>query len=287
MDRAERIKIFEGTRKRCLESDRLKKAISASRENQVIYWEGEPIACGAPRFMAPAKLVLSSKKTVEAAMPYARAGKRTCILNFASSVAPGGGVVNGAQAQEESICRVSTLYFALSDPQTAGAFYDYHWKLIHTGKMNRRNRDDIIYTPGIVAIRDDVNGEAMMSEQEWYELDVLTCAAPDLRQLGDWSQYTPSREELMALHRRRWRCILSAAARHEADVLILGAFGCGVFANPPELVAAAFNEVLPEFRYHFETIEFGVYTTRMDAPNYQAFRKITDIQESGDGDENE
>lgn len=287
MDRAERIRIFEGTRKRCLESDRLKKAISASQANQVIYWEGEPIACGAPRFMAPAKLVLSSKKTVEAAMPYARAGKRTCILNFASSVAPGGGVVNGAQAQEESICRVSTLYFALSDPETAGVFYDCHWKLIHTGKMNRRNRDDIIYTPGIVAIRDDANGEAMMAEGDWYALDVITCAAPDLRQLGDWSQYTPSREELMALHRRRWRCILSAAARHEADVLILGAFGCGVFANPPEVVVAAFNEVLPEFRYHFETIEFGVYTTRMDAPNYQAFRKITDIQESGDGDENE
>ena len=110
-------------------------------------------------------------------------------------------------------------------------------------------------------------------------MDVITCAAPDLRQLGDAAQFSPTMEELRTLHEIRWRCILAAAAKHEADVLILGAFGCGVFANPSELVVAAFNNVLPEFRNHFETIEFAVYTTRMDAPNYQAFRGIRDVQE--------
>lgn len=188
-------------------------------------------------------------------------------------------MLTGEQAQEESICRVSTLYFALSDPETAGKFYDYHWELIRAGKMNRRNRDDIIYTPGVVAVRDDTNGEIMLAEKDWYEMDVITCAAPDLRQLGDPAQFSPTAEELCTLHENRWHCILSAAARHEADVLILGAFGCGVFANPPEVVVGAFNRVLPAFRNYFETIEFAVYTTRMDSPNYRGFRGISDIQE--------
>ena len=278
--RQERIEIFEGTRQLCFSDPSLKNAIAASQKNQRIYWEGDPIEYGQPRFSMPAEIILSPKKTVEAAMPYAQKGKRTCILNFASSVAPGGGVLTGEQAQEESICRVSTLYFALSDPATAGKFYDDHWELIRAGRMNRRNRDDIIYTPGVIAVRDDANSEAMMDEKDWYEMDVITCAAPDLRQLGDAAQFSPTLEELRTLHEIRWRCILAAAAKHQADVLILGAFGCGVFANPPELVAEAFNNVLPEFRSHFETIEFAVYTTRMDSPNYRAFGGITDIQEN-------
>ena len=122
--------------------------------------------------------------------------------------------------------------------------------------------------------------EAMMVEKDWYEMDVITCAAPDLRQLGDAAQFSPTMEELRTLHEHRWRCILAVAAQHEADVLILGAFGCGVFANPPVVVVEAFNNVLPEFRNHFETIEFAVYTARIDSPNYRGFRCISDIQEN-------
>ena len=276
--RQNRIEIFEGTRALCESSSRLKAAIAVSRSGQRLYWEGDSIEFGSPRFSVPAEMVLSSKKTVEAAMPYARAGKRTCILNFASSVAPGGGVLTGEQAQEESICRVSTLYFALSDQETAGKFYDYHWELIRAGQMNRRNRDDIVYTPGVVAVRDDANGETMMEENDWYCMDVITCAAPDVRQLGDKAQFSPTLDELRTLHENRWRCILAAAARHEADVLILGAFGCGVFANPPELVVEAFNNVLPNFRNYFETIEFAVYCRRREDANYRAFSEITGVQ---------
>jgi len=278
MGRQERIEIFEGTRACCAGSDRLQKAIAASKAGQRIYWEGETIEYGKPRFTHPAQLILSRKKTVEAAMSYARAGKKTCVLNFASSVSPGGGVLTGEQAQEESISRVSTLYFALSDPETAGKFYDYHWELIRNGRMNRRNRDDIVYTPGVVAVRDDAHEEVMIAENHWYEMDVITCAAPDLRQLGDAAEFTPTAAELLKLHETRWSCILAAAARHQADVLILGAFGCGVFANPPELVVAAFNNVLPKFRNYFETIEFAVYSRSKESTNYSAFIKITDIE---------
>jgi uncharacterized protein (TIGR02452 family) len=89
---------------------------------------------------------------------------------------------------------------------------------------------------------------------------VITCAAPDLRQLGDAAQFSPTMEELRTLHEHRWRCILAVAAQHEADVLILGAFGCGAFKNPPDIVAKAFHDVIQESNYqsYFDHIVFAI-----------------------------
>ena len=269
-----RIEIFEGTRSLYQNSEILRSSVEKSCREQTIYWEGEKIFFGKPRFSSPLKLVVSKEKTVEAARKYAKAGKKVCILNFASSVAPGGGVLNGSQAQEESICRVSTLYFALSDKNTAGKFYDKHWELINQGQFNRRNTDDIIYTPGVTVVRDDSNDEAQLPENEWYQIDVITCAAPDIRKVGDETEYNPEQNELYREFVKRWKCILCAGAKHKADVLILGAFGCGVFANPPKLVAEAFCKAVKGFENHFEAIEFAVYGAKENNVNYHTFNDI-------------
>lgn len=274
-----RIEIFEGTRSLCQSNEKLKSSVEKSCSDQIIYWEGEKIEFGNARFSSPLTLTVSKEKTVEAARKYAKAGKKVCILNFASSVSPGGGVVNGSQAQEESICRVSTLYFALSDKNTAGKFYDRHWELIHAGKMNRRNTDDIIYTPGVTVVRDDSNDEVELAENEWYQIDVITCAAPDIRNVGDKTEYNPEQNELYAEFVKRWQCILLAGARNKADVLILGAFGCGVFANPPKLVAEAFCEAVKGFENHFETIEFAIYGLSENNVNHVTFKNIIKNQE--------
>jgi len=268
-----RIEIFQGTQKLYQSSQRLKKAVETSCREQSIYWEGEQIEPGQPRFSEPFRLVISGQKTIEAAEKYAKAGKRVCILNFASSVSPGGGVLTGSQAQEESICRVSTLYFSLRDPDTAGRFYQKHWELIHANRMNRRNNDDIIYTPGVVVVRDDANGEKLLPEEAWYCVDAITCAAPDIRLVRDKSEYHPESKELYDAFVRRWRCILSAGAKNKQDVLILGAFGCGVFANPPGLVADAFCEAAADFKNYFETVEFAIYSPGHHNENFRAFEE--------------
>ena len=269
-----RMKIFEGTRRLCQSNETLKSSVEKSCREQKIYWEGEKIDFENPRHSSPLKLVVSKEKTVEAARKYAKDGKKTCILNFASSVSPGGGVVNGSQAQEENICRVSTLYFALSDKSTAGEFYDRHWELIHQSQFNRRNTDDIIYTPGVMVVRDDSNDEVVLSENKWYQIDVITCAAPDIRNVGDETEYNPEQNELYAEFVKRWKCILSAGARHKADVLILGAFGCGVFANPPKLVAEAFCEAVKGFENYYESIEFAIYSQGENNANYDDFKNV-------------
>ena len=119
--RTERILIFEDTMKMCETNDRLLQSVQMSLENQVIYWEDDELNLKPERKFSKTKLVLSPKRTCEAARDYKE--KHVCILNFASYVTPGGGVVRGTTAQEESICRITTLYKGIAD-NSVRVFYD-------------------------------------------------------------------------------------------------------------------------------------------------------------------
>ena len=106
-------------------------------------------------------------------------------------------------------------------------------------------------------------------------MNVITCAAPNLRNDRDGTpRVTVSDTELKELHIKRMRRILSIAASKGNEVVILGAYGCGAFKNPPEVVAEALKQVAHEFRYHFRVIEFAVYCSPRDERNYQVFRKV-------------
>lgn len=275
--REERIAIFHGTLQMITGNSKLKESVAMSVRNQMIIWQEDSVDY-AERWDRPAKVLLSAKRTLEAAEPYVKAGKKVCILNFASSVTPGGGVTKGTSAQEESICRISTLYPVISD-SSVSAFYERHWQMIHNDTMGRENRDDCIYSPGIYVIREDTFDCEPLPEDRWFQTDVITCAAPDLRISDHGRIYRPSSEELMAVHQKRFARIFSLAAKHEVDVLILGAFGCGAFANPPEIVVQAINSTINSFLRCFETIEFAVFTNDTETLNYQAFRHITGIEE--------
>ena len=98
MGRAEHIAAFEDTRKMCRMNPVLQEAIVFSREHQILLQEGDPLSdhSSGERYSAPAKIVVSKKRSLEAAEGYP--GKRVCVLNFASATNPGGGVVRGASA---------------------------------------------------------------------------------------------------------------------------------------------------------------------------------------------
>jgi len=274
-DQEKRIRIFEETVRVCADEPALQKAVAASLAGQYIIWQEDKESPWQQRFERPAAIRISHKRSFDAAHSHAQAGKKVCVLNFASSVCPGGGVTYGSQAQEESLCRVSSLYPALSG-ESAKLFYDRHWEMIRRGSMKRENRDDCIYTPGVIVLREDAGDEELLPEKERYKVDVITCAAPDLRPVDDRSCYAPSQEELFNLLARRWRRILSVAAAEKTDVLILGAFGCGVFANPPQLVAQAFKCAAEDLLKCFETIEFAVYSRNADSPNMRAFAALAE-----------
>ena len=197
---------------------------------------------------------------------------------------PGGGVVNGSSAQEEALCRCSTLYFNLNTSEMWNGFYSPH-RAAHDPIHN----DDIIYTPRVTVFKSDTSFPSALPETDWYELDVITCAAPNLREHpsnsmnnGDGDRRIQlTSDELRRLHEKRLSRILTVAAANGEEAIVLGAFGCGAFRNDPKVVAVAAAAALPHYRTRFKIIEFAIYCRPGDTQNYDAFRKAFGLDCSG------
>ena len=116
--------------------------------------------------------------------------------------------------------------------------------------------DDLIYTPDVVVFKSDLRTDPvypqMLSSDEWYKVNVITCAAPVMIRVAS----LPDNYE-MAI-RSRIKKILDVAAKEGNEVIILGAWGCGAFRNPIEIVARVFVELVKN--YHFEIVEFALAT---------------------------
>ena len=276
-NRAEELtRVFEDTRDWYEQDPELQKIVEASIAGTVLYPAGTSPDPGAPRFSQPMSVSVSRRRTLEAALLCLRKDPdaRVTVHNFASATNPGGGVTKGSSAQEEAICRCSTLYPALNTPRLKREFYDFH-----RNRRDMRYTDACIYTPGVAVVKTDTARPERMDRADWGKVDVITCAAPNLRERpsnamnpGGGAAIRLSNGELLALHRERGRKILRTAAAHGADTLILGAFGCGAFRNPPEVVARAYRELLDEFDGYLRQVEFAVYCSPGDSRNYDVFQ---------------
>lgn len=257
--------IFQDTVKQCTTNPKLIEEVKQSVGTQYIVKERDFVEQNKNKrpYEKSADLLVSKKKTLEAAQQYK--GKKVAILNFANAINPGGGVVNGAIAQEECICRCSTLYLNLVQEDMVEHFYKVHEKDYHKGKLPYGSNDDCIFTPNVVMFKSDVEFPETLPEEEWMAVDVITCAAPCL--IGCNIQ----EDKLREIHRKRIRKILELAKSEDEEVLILGAFGCGAFQNPVELVAEEMVRAVKEYENWFETVEFAVYCTERDRRNYEVF----------------
>lgn len=276
MDRREMNRsIFQDTERMCKTDAEFSAVTKISVANQRFIAEAEVIPTPELNIYKKANVVVSKKRTYEAAKAYK--GNHVAVHNFASATNPGGGVVNGAGAQEECLCRCSNLYFCLNTPDMWGMFYTPH-RAAHDPIHN----DDIIYTPDIVVFKTDTDRPELMERDDWYIVDVITCAAPNLREnpsnrynSGDGTRaVTPSNRELQVIHEKRLRRILDSAVINHADTVILGAFGCGAFCNEPQVVATAAANVVRDYMYAFKNIEFAVYCRPSDDSNYRVFNSV-------------
>lgn len=267
--------IFQDTEYMYTTNAELKNAVKKSLDNQYFIGANEELKINMER-KREGKVVVSGKKSFEAASSYAKQGKKVCVHNFASATNPGGGVENGSSAQEESLCRCSTLYPCLNNEVMKQKFY-----MPHRRAHNVLYNDDCIYTPGVKVFKTDDNFPKLMEQKDWWDVDIITCAAPNLRKLpnnimnpgNEKSMAGISQKELEALLKSRIERIFKLAIKENVEVLILGAFGCGAFRNPPELVAKVFAEFTSKYLNYFDVIEYAVFHTEREKNNYEAFVK--------------
>jgi uncharacterized protein (TIGR02452 family) len=202
--------------------------------------------------------------TGESSLEAARrlAGAPVTVLNFASARNPGGGYLNGAQAQEEALCRASALHTCLL---TARSFYDHH-----RAHRDPFYTDRVIHSPAVPVFRDD-RGRLLA---EPYLAGFLTAAAPNA---GVVRRTEPKRAgELPGALAVRAERVLETAAAHGCRRLVLGAWGCGVFQNDPAQVAGAFRALLGSggrFARTFEHVVFGVLDRTPGAVVREAFTR--------------
>ena len=229
------------------------------------------------------KITVTRHSTFEAAQKLRTAypEKRIAVLNFASAVNPGGGVKNGSSAQEEALCRCSTLYPALNQDRMWDQYYSKN-----RSERNALHNDACIYSPEIIVFKTPTAFPELMPTEEWFKVDVISCAAPNLRKdvrnrynVESGNAVSVTDEELYRIHLQRAKHIMSVATANKVDILVLGAFGCGVFRQNPEEVAHLFKEYLLSEKYNFTNIIFAIPDS--NSKNYKAFVKVLKDSLSG------
>ena len=145
-------------------------------------------------------------------------------------------------------------------------------------ERNALHNDACIYSPDIIVFKTPTAFPEIMPPEEWFKVDVISCAAPNLRKdvrnrynVESGNAVSVTDEELYRIHLQRAKHIMSVAAANKVDVLVLGAFGCGAFANNPAVVARASFDALKDYNSYFDLVEFAVYCRPYETENYQAF----------------
>ena len=219
----------------------------------------------------PAKITNNCKITCEnidsysQALKYAKEEEKPLVLNFANAVHPGGGVRNGARAQEEDLCRKSSLLLSL-ESDAAKKYYHYNYSL-HSFLAS----DALMITPKVEIIK-DVNAQLL---DDTTIVPVITSAAPNIARGLEGK----SEDQYQAMFYTRIETLLKCAAYFGYRKLILGAWGCGAFYNDAATVARLFDQALKSLDYNgyhtddlFTNIDFAVLDRTHACYNFNMFQ---------------
>ena len=269
--------IFRDTEAFCNDDENLKQAIRDSIKGTVFYGAEDYPSIPQRRFKRTT-ISIFKRRAIDSAISMQRKylELRIAVHNFASATNPGGGVRYGSRAQEESVCRCTTLYPVLNAEENWKRFYS-----VNRAKRNPLHDDACIYTPEIIVCKGDTDRPSRLPRERWDMVDVVTVAAPNLHERPS-NSYNPNDgnpaditdEELFAIHEKRLRHVFTVVAHHGAEIFVTGAFGCGAFKNNPEIVAEAYKKILLEFDGYFKEILFAIYCKPQEMQNLDTFQRI-------------
>ena len=180
-----------------------------------------------------------------ALLPIENIGK-ILILNLASASKPGGGVINGAMAQEEELFRRTNYFMSLTED-----FYPIH-------------KTDVIHTPNVYIIKDKHYIDLLRP----VKVSMLAASALRKPYLTTSGKYNNNDYKIM---HDTIENIFKTAYTLGYTTLVLGALGCGVYENPAIEVVDIFNKCQLKYGKYFKRIVYAVLSK--DTYNFTIFNK--------------
>ena len=216
-------------------------------------------------------------------------GYNPAVMNLADAYTACGWYKKGSRAQEEALCRATTLsrsLFQFFKPKT-GKKDRYAVEANITLKEFAYPMDinfGGIYSPGVTVFRNSEDLYSLLEADDTFKVGIISVAAldfnekhgKDLEYKSEDGGFTPEGLEII---RNKIRTIYRLALSNGHDSLVAGAFGCGAFRLPCDTVATLFNEILaePEFKNKFRMITFAILDKDGEngkfAPFYRQFKK--------------
>lgn len=232
----------------------------------------------APRVEGGTTVLVEGGDCLKVAERLVREGYRPALLNFASAGHPGGGVTTGARAQEETICRRSTLTRSIfSFDKFHSMRFGYAHREGNNYPISQSLSYSVVYSPAVTVFREAGPDYSLMENP--FQVGVITNAALNMN--GRFSIRLTAEghipEEGKTVTRDKIRTILRLGLLKGHDSLVLGAFGCGAFKTPPREMAQLFKEVMAEEEFvdRYRLITFAIINDHNDrCRNLVAFKEV-------------
>lgn len=242
--------------------DTYKKSSDYSENSKAIFWEsnGKPIIDKVYSKGYETEYRVLDESCIQTVLDMSKDGKESIgLMNFASAKNPGGGFLNGSQAQEEAIARVSNLAY-MQEPflkelyvpnrkDNLYGLYTNHFLTIENVCVFKQESGDYLENP--IAIH------------------VVSVPAPNKTVTKTYEGHVTN-SDIKQVLRLRIDNTLQAFMEMGSEHIILGAFGCGVFGNSPTDVAKIFRQLLnTKYKGCFKSITFSVISG--NSSNFKVF----------------
>jgi len=237
-----------------------KKAMIKSVKESVLY-RNDNFELELPIKKYKTEFYVAAMDCLEAAAEAAKKWKtKPVVLVNGSDNHPGGGFTSGASTQEEDICRRTGLIHCLDDPWFLEPKRSWSYPIPEFGTMY--SKDVFVFRHGA-----DKGYAFMRRPMKLGFINQAAYQSPPIKQTGG-QLAVPNRVKKDTL--RKLAAVLSAAFKHNHEVLILGAFGCGIRENPPNVVSQLFHQLLGEggrFEGVFRAVIFAIIDGRPASHN--------------------
>jgi uncharacterized protein (TIGR02452 family) len=199
-------------------------------------------------------IYVMGRDCLQVAEHYSRQGRKVAVLNMASNKNPGGGVDFPAptQAQEEEVAKRTGLIHAIAPVARNGKQQNDFYPLSKLGESSG------LYSPHVPVFRSGAeDGYSVLDKP--FEVDIITVAAYKKKHQPTDGRLTT--KEAQATFAKMYT-MLHMAKENGADVVVLSAFGCGAYNNPPAHIAMLFEEALKKFPNSFDAVIFAIIDDR-------------------------